>query len=114
MRSLLVDPTLDVGPAITEVSADAEAGRPSSSVPPGVQGRHWHLQICGELLGREKAVELAHRSILERNPFNPWSFRYQNAFQEPGFDTGSTAGCGPSRRRERAPPAGVLRPLRLG
>ncbi len=86
MRSLLVDPTLDIGPAIAEVSADAEAGTFSSSVPPGIQGRHRHLQMCGELLGREKAVELAHCSILERNPFNPWSFRYQDAFQESGFD----------------------------
>jgi len=57
---LVLDPLLDVAPAIADMSAYSEAWRSLTSIPPLVEGGYRHSEVIGELLDGGEPVLVFH------------------------------------------------------
>lgn len=81
MLELLLDPILDVGLAVANVSADSESGWSFSSVSPLVGGPDRHIKVSGELLDRHELVVRCHSVIVWLDPVHGRSRILSRAFE---------------------------------
>lgn len=81
MLKLFLDPVLDVGLAIANVSADSETGWSFSSVSPLVEGPDGHIKVSGELLDCHQLVVRCHNVIVCLDPVDRRSRLLSRAFE---------------------------------
>ena len=69
MGDTVLDPHLDVDPAVADVSADSEPDGAFSSVAPCVEGLDWDVEEVGELVcGEKPVVVVVHGRIMRIDP----------------------------------------------
>jgi hypothetical protein len=83
MLELLFDPLLDVGPPVSDVSTDPEAGWSFTAVAPLVKGPDRHSQISGEFLDGHELFVGCHRLIVCSYPLHRLSIQCQQPFRKP-------------------------------
>jgi hypothetical protein len=83
MLELLLNPFVDVGTPVSDMSTDPESGWPLSSVPPLVQGPDRHAQVLGELLDGHELFVGCHGLTFVLDPFDGLSTLCQQPFRKP-------------------------------
>jgi hypothetical protein len=71
----VLDPHLDIDPAVAEMLPGPEADRAFSAVPPRVEGLDWDVEEVGEFFCGEETVVAVHGRIMRVDPVSRVSFR---------------------------------------
>ena len=69
MGDTVLNPHLDVDPAVTDMPTDPETNRSPSSVAPCVEGLDWDVEEIGEFVcGEETVVVVVHGRMMRVDP----------------------------------------------
>ena len=83
MLELLLDPLLNVGAPVSDVSADSESWWSFSSVSPLVEGSDGHAEVSGEFLDCHELLVGCHDVMVLLNPFVRLSAEWRRPFPKP-------------------------------